>query len=62
MAQLYGYVRVSTKEQNESRRLVAMKEFGVTDANICSVKLIMQAEMRRIVLERARQKSQVLEL
>ena len=39
MAQLYGYVRVSTKEQNESRQLVAMKEFGVTDANICIDKL-----------------------
>ena len=25
----YGYVRVSTKEQNEDRQLVAMREFGV---------------------------------
>ena len=39
MAQLYGYVRVSTKEQNESRQLVAMKEFGVTNNNIYLDKL-----------------------
>lgn len=26
----YGYVRVSTKEQNEDRQMVAMEEFGVT--------------------------------
>ena len=26
----YGYIRVSTKEQNEERQLVAMREFGVT--------------------------------
>ena len=26
----YGYVRVSTKDQNESRQLAAMQEFGVS--------------------------------
>lgn len=26
---IYGYVRVSTKEQNEERQLIAMQEFGV---------------------------------
>lgn len=26
---MYGYVRVSTKEQNEARQLIAMEEFGV---------------------------------
>ncbi|MBQ8087721.1 MAG: recombinase family protein [Clostridia bacterium] len=26
----YGYVRVSTREQNEARQLIAMEEFGVT--------------------------------
>ena len=26
---LYGYVRVSTKEQNEDRQMIAMREFGV---------------------------------
>lgn len=28
---MYGYVRVSTKEQKEDRQLVAMREFGVED-------------------------------
>ncbi|WP_204792010.1 recombinase family protein [Oscillibacter sp. CU971] len=30
----YGYVRVSTKEQNEDRQMVAMREFGIKDGNI----------------------------
>ena len=30
----YGYIRVSTKEQNEDRQLVAMREFGVTADHI----------------------------
>lgn len=30
----YGYIRVSTKEQNEDRQLAAMKEFGVEDSRI----------------------------
>ena len=30
----YGYVRVSTKEQNEDRQLIAMREFGVADSCI----------------------------
>ena len=34
MVQIYGYVRVSTREQNENRQLVAMLEFGVTEGNI----------------------------
>lgn len=29
-----GYVRVSTKEQNEDRQMIAMREFGVKDDNI----------------------------
>ena len=32
--QIYGYVRVSTKEQNEDRQLIAMREFGVPEKNI----------------------------
>ena len=35
----YGYVRVSTQEQNESRQIAAMHEFGVTDENIIVEKL-----------------------
>jgi DNA invertase Pin-like site-specific DNA recombinase len=34
MAQIYGYVRVSTREQNEDRQLVAMRNFGVMDSSI----------------------------
>ena len=30
----YGYVRVSTKEQNEDRQMVAMREFGIKDSDI----------------------------
>ena len=30
----YGYVRVSSRDQNEARQIVAMKEFGVPDDNI----------------------------
>ena len=30
----YGYVRVSTKEQNENRQVTAMREFGIPDSNI----------------------------
>lgn len=31
---MYGYVRVSTKEQKEDRQLMAMREFGVEDRYI----------------------------
>lgn len=31
---IYGYVRVSTKEQNLDRQLLAMREFGVPEAQI----------------------------
>lgn len=30
----YGYVRVSTREQNEERQLIAMRQFGVDDVHI----------------------------
>ena len=35
----YGYVRVSTQEQNEVRQLDAMREFGVGDENIVVEKI-----------------------
>lgn len=35
----YGYVRVSTQEQNEARQLAAMQEFGVAEKNIIVEKL-----------------------
>ena len=31
---LYGYIRVSTREQNEDRQRIAMKKFGVAEYNI----------------------------
>lgn len=36
---IYGYIRVSTKEQNEDRQLLALKEFPVSEANIFMDKL-----------------------
>lgn len=33
-AKIYGYVRVSTKEQNEDRQMIAMRQFGVDEASI----------------------------
>ena len=35
----YGYVRVSTQEQNDPRQLTAMREFGVEEKNIIVEKL-----------------------
>ena len=35
----YGYVRVSTREQNEARQLAAMREFGVAEENVITEKL-----------------------
>ena len=31
---IYGYVRVSTKEQNEDRQLIALREMDVPEANL----------------------------
>ena len=31
---IYGYVRVSTREQNEDMQLIALREVGVSDKNI----------------------------
>ncbi len=36
---VFGYIRVSTKEQNEDRQLLAMREFGVKDNMIVIDKL-----------------------
>ena len=33
-SRMFGYVRVSTRDQNEERQLAAMNEFGVPQANI----------------------------
>lgn len=29
--QMYGYIRVSTKDQNEERQMIAMRQFGVEE-------------------------------
>lgn len=34
MSSTYGYIRVSSRDQNEDRQLIAMKEFGIPDKNI----------------------------
>lgn len=31
---IYGYARVSTREQNEDRQIIALKEMGVPESNI----------------------------
>lgn len=32
--EIYGYVRVSSKEQNEDRQVIAMRDFGILERNI----------------------------
>ncbi len=39
MSYIYGYVRVSTKEQNEERQLAAMREANVPEKNIVVEKM-----------------------
>ncbi|MCL1819481.1 MAG: recombinase family protein [Oscillospiraceae bacterium] len=51
MANTYGYVRVSTREQNADRQLVAMRDFGVTDNNIL-VEKISGASFERPIYRR----------
>lgn len=34
MNQIYGYCRVSSREQNENRQLAAMRDFGIENGNI----------------------------
>jgi len=34
MEKMYGYIRVSTKEQNEDRQVIAMRDFGVSDRDM----------------------------
>lgn len=36
---IYGYARVSTREQNEDRQIIALKEMGVPEENIYLDKL-----------------------
>lgn len=34
MGKIYGYARVSSKEQNEDRQIIALHEMGVNDSEI----------------------------
>lgn len=34
MAKTYGYIRVSTKEQNEDRQVIALEESGIDKQNV----------------------------
>lgn len=34
MSEVYGYVRVSSRDQNEERQMIAMREVGVMSRNI----------------------------
>ena len=34
MSELYGYVRVSSKDQNTDRQQIALREYGVADGNV----------------------------
>ena len=34
MSQLYGYIRVSSNEQNEDRQVIAMEEMGIPKKNV----------------------------
>ena len=49
----YGYARVSTKEQNEERQLIALRKFGISDERIFvdkrSGKDFMRENYRRLI-------------
>ena len=34
MSNIYGYIRVSTREQNEDRQLIALQEMSIPEQNI----------------------------
>lgn len=50
---VYGYVRVSTREQNEDRQWIALREAGVPEKNILldkqSGKDFLRPQYRRLV-------------
>ena len=50
---IYGYIRVSTREQNEDRQWIALREAGVTESNILldkqSGKDFLRPQYRRLV-------------
>lgn len=34
MQQVYGYIRVSIRDQNEERQVIVMREFGAPEENM----------------------------
>ena len=38
VVKIYGYARISTKDQNEDRQILALKEMGVPEKNIFCIK------------------------
>ena len=43
---MYGYIRVSTREQNEARQVIALREFGVPEGCVFMDKLSGKAFQR----------------
>lgn len=49
MQQVYGYIRVSTRDQNEERQVIAMREFGAPEENMVIDKQSGKTGYRRLV-------------
>ena len=54
MGNVYGYVRVSTKEQNEDRQLIALQEMSIPEKNIFVDKQSGKDFKRHSALDRMR--------
>ena len=55
MGNLYGYIRVSTREQNEDRQILALKELSIPEKNLFmdkqSGKDFKRPQYRKMVLK-----------
>ena len=53
MSKIYGYVRVSSKEQDAGRQIIALENFGISAANIfvdkCSGKNFNRPAYKKIL-------------
>ena len=58
----YGYVRVSTKEQNLDRQILALREFGVPDKQIYREKLSGKDFERPVYLRLLKKSSRAIRL
>ena len=50
MSEIYGYVRVSTQEQNEERQLMELEKVGVPFRNIYMIKCLGKILKGHIIL------------